>query len=129
MGLNLHGDIVDVAINVQSHLDSLATSDALDPGSGIGLSDTNSWDIVTFRARRRAKGTTTKRRRSIVVNDGTGSAGNTSKRGLQTELAGTTRNKSNLALDLSRVVGGLATKIGNGNELSSNHAAGRVLEE
>ena len=80
--LNLHGDVVDVALNVQSDLDRLTASDTLDPSGGVGLVDTCSRDVITLRARRRAKGTAAERLRGVVVDDGTGGAGSTSEGGI-----------------------------------------------
>jgi hypothetical protein len=34
---NLHCDVVEITVNVQSRLDSRTTGDGIDPGSGVGL--------------------------------------------------------------------------------------------
>lgn len=129
INVDLHSDVVDVALNVQSDLDRLAASDTLDPGGGVGLVHASSRNVVTLRARRRAKGTAAKRLRGIVVDDCTSSAGSTSESGLLTEWTSTSLNESDLALDLSRVVGCLATKVGNGDELGGDYSTRGVLED
>ena len=128
-GLNLHSDVVDVAVNIQSDFNGLAANYTLNPRGCVGLVNTHSGHVVTLRARGRAKGTASKRLGNIVVDDGTSSAGSTSKSGLLTEWTGATLNQSNLALDLSRVVGCLAAKIGDGDELSGYFCTRRVLED
>ena len=127
--VDLHRDVVEIAVNVQSRLDSGTTSDGVDPRSGVGLRDTNSRDVLALGTWRHTKGTTGERCRSVVIDNCTNSTGSTSKSRLETKLASTTLDERDLALYLSRVVGGLATQFVDRDELGGDVATGRVLEE
>ena len=56
--LDLHRDVVEIAVNVQRRLDSGTTGDGIDPRSGVGLRDTDGRDVLALGAWRNTKGST-----------------------------------------------------------------------
>jgi len=129
MGRNSHGDVVEIALDVQRRLNSGAASNSIDPRSGVGLRDTSSGDVLALRTWWHAESATSKRRRGVVIDDGSDGTCGTGKSRLEAELTSTTLDKRDLALYLSRVVGSFAAQCVDRDDFGRDIATGRVLEE
>lgn len=123
----LGGAVLDDSVDVQV-CESTALLDETEQSLANLERDTGGGRVLTLGTGDSTEGTG-EGAVDVVVDDSTGSASGASESGLETEFARATGDESNVAGNLSRVVGGVATQVVDGNERSVDCAIGGVGEE